>query len=150
MEAPTPSSSSSISLDSNHNRKIKRQDNSLNVLSNLNNHKKLEKVPLQSEKSGAGGGIEQVHLQKNRFGQIVKSKAYEWILLIASCTYMINLIVCAHFEDKYHVMNLEINVGQVSNLELFLIFDTIKLILLVGFLLDNIFNACAYGLKQRS
>lgn len=39
---------------------------------------------------------------------VLKSRAYEWLLLLVSVAYLTNLIVCSHFEDKYFHMTTDL------------------------------------------
>lgn len=43
---------------------------------------------------------------------IIKSRKYEWAMLLVSVAYLINLIVCAFFEDKYIFDGLEVSIGK--------------------------------------
>ena len=80
---------------------------------------------------------------------IIKSRKYEWAMLLVSVAYLINLIVCAFFEDKYIFDGLEVSIGKQSTPGFFLVFDIIKLVICFIYMADNTAYACTYGLKKR-
>jgi len=64
--------------------------------------------------------------------------------------YLICLIVSSYFEDKYIIENsLDFSIGQQNDLDKFMIFDIIKLIIVMIFMLDNIAYVFTFGLKKR-
>lgn len=71
-------------------------------------------------------------------------------MLFISVAYLINLIVCAHFEDKYFYNTLEFVIGQDLQPGFFLVFDVIKMVLIMIYIGDNMAYACTYGLKKRA
>jgi len=65
-----------------------------------------------SEKTGSLLGFPdpQSNLQK-KCEKIIKSRAYEWLMALVSVAYLVNIIICAFFEDKYHYPTLDIAIG---------------------------------------
>jgi hypothetical protein len=80
---------------------------------------------------------------------IIKSRVYEWGILLVSVAYLIELIVCAYFEDKHQFNGIEITITIGQQPPVFLVFDVIKLIIMMIYMVDNTAYACTYGLNKK-
>lgn len=81
---------------------------------------------------------------------MIKSRGYEWFMLMVSLAYLVNIIVCAHFEDKVFITSSEeVVVGYLKPPEFFMVFDIITLVVMGFYVVDNMAYACTYGLKKK-